>query len=274
MSNSTAGPPALGPATTGSASPPYPGGPAYPGAAAHGSAPPPLGFAPPVAVRLPRPAVWQGILACAAVVLVVIAHFWEVSRLSHQSALFQDAEAGRRVTVGQAVASDDGLNSSVVLQIAMAVIALVFVIVWAYCARSNAAAYTASPFRRSKGWAIGAWICPIVNLWFPYQVVKDIWGASDTQRPDAVWVKAWPVSAIVPLWWTCLVGGNVVQRLSASVYNSGDGADDVHRALILDFASAAANIAAALLFILIVATVTRFQTERYERSVGELLPTA
>jgi hypothetical protein len=254
MSNSTAGPPA----TAGPVNAPY-----------LGSAPPAFAFATPRATRQPRPAVWQGILASAAVVLVVISHFWEVSRLSHQSALFQDVEAGRRVTLAEANASDHGLNSSVVLQLAMTVIALVFVIVWAYQARANAEAYTTSPFRRSKGWAIGAWICPVVNLWFPFQVVKDIWGASDSDRPDSAWVKAWPVSAIVPLWWTCLLGAALLQRTSDTVYNNGDSADAVHTSLVLDFASAAAHIAAAILFILIVAAVTRFQTERYERSIDD-----
>ena len=139
------------------AGPPPSGGPFAPPAATSTAPPPHLGF--PVNVQpaaQPRPAgVWQAVLASASVVVVVIAHFWEVARLSHQSALLQDLEAGNRVTLAEARASDSGLNHSVVLQLAVTVIALVFVIVWAYHARGNAAAYTTSPFRRSKGWAIG-----------------------------------------------------------------------------------------------------------------------
>ena len=244
------------------------------------TAPPYPGFPPPMAwTARPRPAgVWQAILASASVVLVVLAHFWEVSRLSHQSALFQDIEAGKQVTLAEAHASDSSLNNSVVLQLAMTVIALVFVIVWAYHARSNAEAYITSPttssFRRSKGWAIGGWICPIVNLWFPYQVVADIWSASDTDRPDQTPVRQWRVNAIVALWWTCLLGSTILQRISNSTYNNGDTADAVHTSLIIDFASAAVHIAAAMMFILVVAAITRFQGERYEQFAPGVQPTA
>jgi Domain of unknown function (DUF4328) len=245
------------------------------------TAPPPYpGFPPPlVSAARPRPAgVWQAILASASVVLVVVAHFWEVSRLSHQSALIQDIQAGKHVTLAEAHASDSGLNNSVLLQLAMTVIAVVFVIVWAYHARANAEAYTApsmtSSFRRSKGWAIGAWICPIVNLWFPYQVVADIWAASDTDRPDNAPVRQWRVNAAVALWWTCLLGSTILQRISDSTYNSGDSAGAVHTSLIIDFASAAVHIAAAIMFILVVAAITRFQGQRYEQFAAGVQPTA
>jgi Domain of unknown function (DUF4328) len=203
-------------------------------------------------------------MASAAVVLVVIAHFWEISRVSHQAALLEDAEAGNLVSITDARASDNAVQGSAMLLIVVTIIAAVFVMLWAYKARSNAEAYTTSPFRRSKGWAIGGWICPIVSLWFPLQVMKDIWTASDTDRPDTFAVKAWSVTAIIPLWWTCFLGTSVLFRLSGSVYGSADTASGVHQALLLDFASAAADIAAAVMFIFIVATVTRFQAERYE----------
>jgi hypothetical protein len=271
MSYPPAGPPPSGGASTAPADattpwpPPYPSivppppQPTWPGG------PAPYGYAPPTAQ--PRPAgVWQAILASAAVVLVVIAHFWEISRLSHQSALFQDAEAGNPVPLAEARASDDAVQSSGVLLIAVTILALVFVMVWAYRARANAEAYTTSEFRRSKGWAIGGWICPIVNLWFPFQVMKDIWAASDTDRPEGFAVKAWAVTAVIPLWWTCFLGTTLVYRMSSGVYNDATTASAVHTSLILDFASAAIDIAAAVMFIFIVATVTRFQTQRYEQA--------
>jgi hypothetical protein len=224
-----------------------------------------------------RAGAWQGIVASATVILVVLAHFWEISRVSHQVALIDDIHAGRAVTLAQAQASDNALSDSLLVFLLMSVIATVFVMVWAYHARVNAAAYTTSPFRRSKGWAIGGWICPVVALWFPYQVVKDIWAASDTDRPDNYAIKAWPVTVIVPLWWTCLIGGRIVERLSVSVYPddvSSGSTDSFHTALVLDYASAAADIAAAIMFILIIAAVTRFQAQRYDNALAAALPAA
>jgi hypothetical protein len=271
MSYPPAGPPPVGGPSTAPSNATAPWPPPYPSIA-----PPPThpvwpggpaayGYARPAA--RPRPAgVWQAIFASATVVLVVIAHFWEISRLSHQSALFQDAEAGNRVTVAESQASGHAVQSSGMLLIVMTVIAGVFVMLWAYRARANAEAYTTSEFRRSRGWAIGGWICPIVALWFPLQVMKDIWSASDTDRPEGFAIKAWAVTVVLPLWWTCFLGTSLVYRMSSRVYNDATTASGVNTSLILDFASAAIDIAAAVMFIFIVATVTRFQTQRYEHA--------
>jgi Domain of unknown function (DUF4328) len=34
--------------------------------------------------------------------------------------------------------------------------------------------------RRSRGWAIGGWFCPAVNLWFPYQIATDVLYEAET----------------------------------------------------------------------------------------------
>ena len=45
-----------------------------------------------------------------------------------------------------------------------------------YRARINAERYGYRQ-RRARGWAIWGWIVPIVNLWFPFQIMGDIWRA-------------------------------------------------------------------------------------------------
>jgi hypothetical protein len=71
---------------------------------------------------------------------------------------------------------------------------------WFYRARKNAG-LSAWPQRWSPGWAIGSWFLPPVLLWFPYQIMADIWraGRPAGQRQGAS-------NAMLPgLWWTCWV---------------------------------------------------------------------
>jgi len=47
---------------------------------------------------------------------------------------------------------------------------------------------------RSRGWVWGGWVCPVVSLWFPYQVVRDVRGATAPRSAKAllgVWWGAW-----------------------------------------------------------------------------------
>ncbi|MEU3510791.1 DUF4328 domain-containing protein [Streptomyces longwoodensis] len=58
--------------------------------------------------------------------------------------------------------------------VATAVVALC----WLWRIRVNAEVFDASRHRLRRGWTIGAWFCPVVNLWFPRRIVADSWDAS------------------------------------------------------------------------------------------------
>lgn len=53
---------------------------------------------------------------------------------------------------------------------------MIVFVVWFYRARINAEG-RGWPQRRSRGWAVGAWFVPLINLWYPFQIMADIWRA-------------------------------------------------------------------------------------------------
>jgi hypothetical protein len=69
--------------------------------------------------------------------------------------------------------------------------------------------------RRARGWTFWGWIVPIVNIWFPFQIMGDIWraGLPAERRRKTAWLPA--------LWWTCwlLSGVGVANRAGSA--NSG-----------------------------------------------------
>jgi hypothetical protein len=69
-------------------------------------------------------------------------------------------------------------------------------IVWFYQARKNAEGRGWRQ-RWGPGWAIGAWFVPVVSLWFPYQIMADIWraGLPASERSRPAWL---PIA-----WWAC-----------------------------------------------------------------------
>ena len=69
-------------------------------------------------------------------------------------------------------------------------------IVWFYQARKNADGRGWRQ-RWGPGWAIGAWFVPVIFLWFPYQIMADIWraGLPASERGRPPWL---PIA-----WWAC-----------------------------------------------------------------------
>jgi hypothetical protein len=74
--------------------------------------------------------------------------------------------------------------------------ALVMFVVWFYRARVNAEGHGWLQ-RQSRIWTITAWFVPLVNFWFPFQIMTDIWRAG-------LPTEARSNRAILPgIWWTC-----------------------------------------------------------------------
>jgi hypothetical protein len=129
-------------------------------------------------------------------------------------------------TAGVTVADLDSADrattaTSTVYLITLVASAIVFV-TWLYRARVNTdLLHPATRHRRGRGWAIGGWICPIVNLWFPFQVVTDVWKASKPDllpgRPDLSDV---PDNPLIRVWWVLWLGVWLVDRYTVGVLGS------------------------------------------------------
>ena len=108
---------------------------------------------------------------------------------------------------------------------------------------------------KGRGWAIGGWFTPIVNLWFPRRITLDIWDASSP------WGAPRP-HGLVNAWWTLWIISLVADRAAFSAYRGADTAPELHSAARHMLISDAIDIAAAALAILVVLRLTRMQHEK------------
>jgi len=69
-----------------------------------------------------------------------------------------------------------------------AIAAVVVECVWQFRAASAARAM-GLPAKRSPGWGVGFWFIPVVNLWMPYQAIRDCLAHDDPKR--AVVLRYW-----------------------------------------------------------------------------------
>src|SRR5215831_5056044 len=123
-------------------------------------------------------------------------------------------------------------------------------LVWFYRARKNADG-RGQEQRLGPGWAIGVWVTPIVNLWFPYQIMADIWRANLTaeRRTNKAWLPGF--------WWGCWIAGDIFGLIALASASTVPGLHSV--ASILVGVSVAA---AAILLIVIVRAITRGPVRR------------
>lgn len=130
-------------------------------------------------------------------------------------------------------------------------------IVWLYVSRRNAERVSyAVEHRHSRGWVIGSWFVPIVNLWYPLQVVQDVWRAFDPAQRDRP-LQARDNKGFILVWWLVFtlmsIFNQVVGRL---VLNEDTPMDTV---ATWTWAATVVTTAAAALAIVLVRRLTDLQ---------------
>lgn len=167
------------------------------------------------------------------------------------------------VTSADLVAADEDSMVFLLIHIALLAVAGGLFITWLWRARHNAENLSPSEHRRAKGWVIGSWICPVVNLWFPLQIVADIWKTSDPAQRGQAWDLAQVRNgALVNWWWATFMLAWIVTRISGTMVRSDSSTlDQFKNSVVIGMLGTALLAAAAVLITMIIRRITRWQSE-------------
>ncbi|MEU3460418.1 DUF4328 domain-containing protein [Streptomyces sp. NPDC006733] len=194
--------------------------------------------------------------------------------------LYSLAAAANRLLVANALLSDpfgvsdtrldtaDGLYAlSAALQILALLVTGVLFIVWFSRVRVNAEYFDAAGQRKSRGWAVGAWFTPVVNLWFPKQIANDIWDASTPSHPDGSPARA--PRTLLNVWWTLWVTTMILDRILSRLFDS-DTAEALRDGSVAAIINDGVSIAAAVFAILVVRKLS--DRQRAKVYYGQTVP--
>jgi hypothetical protein len=151
--------------------------------------------------------------------------------------------------------------------IAVYIATVVVFLMWLYRVSNNVAAFGATT-QHSSGWAVGSFFVPIINLFVPYQAVKDIWKKSEPNAADAFSYGVSPPGFFLA-WWGFWIASNV----SSNAYFRMTMAEAPMEALAtVGILSEVLSIAAAAFAIQVIKEIDRRQEER-ARNLQQAFPT-
>lgn len=162
-------------------------------------------------------------------------------------------------------------------------VAAVVSLVWLFRARANAEAMTPALHRRAKPWLVFGWVTPVVALWFPKQLVDDIWRASHPDHPrDGSGLDAVGRSPVGYVWWSSFLGAQLVgfvgQLMARAEMNAARSSADpmvlldaLRSQLVAVVATCVLLVVAAVGFAVLVHRIGGFQ-QRWARG-GDTVPT-
>lgn len=164
-----------------------------------------------------------------------------------QMQLLARIQAGVQIPPEVAQANDDRQFVIAMMELGAMVTTGILFLTWMRRAYNNVPAFGMEEPSYSPGWAVWGFLVPFLNLIRPYQVMKEIWRASDPGvRPGPGWVDA-PVSPLVSWWWGMYLVMNLVASLGVRMALEGSAAAGDLRALTqIDVIASAVTIPAAV----------------------------
>jgi hypothetical protein len=166
------------------------------------------------------------------------------------------AEAGRRIAIGQ---------------LACAVLVAALFVPWLHQVRANLRALGTRRLRFSREWTYFAFAIPVLNAYRPYQVVSEVWRASDPASTDPVDWQRVRSSRLVLAWWVGLAAWVAFEAISALLLRIAPGLHTVQVAHALSFAG---DVGAALSASLGCFVVTRISAAQDEKWAARSYPSA
>ena len=137
--------------------------------------------------------------------------------------------------------------------IPVGIAAYVVTCLWLYKVRTNAdILFPGGRHARSRGWVWGSWICPIVSLWFPFQVVRDI--AHDPRE--------FKNNALIGWWWAFWLVSMLTFQIGSSFVSVNEIDTSTTSALgTVETINALITITAFVLWIRVIRRIGRLQDE-------------
>ncbi|WP_345565679.1 DUF4328 domain-containing protein [Nonomuraea rosea] len=143
-----------------------------------------------------------------------------------------------------------------ILETVVYVVAVVAFLAWLHRVRDNAELLSPDGHRRSRAWLFFGWAVPIVNFWFPKQIVDDIWYASTLAGRESS-----PSKGLINGWWAAWLIGSLVSNLGGRLLFGADELDSLSAAARFDVVSIALMLIAALLAIGVIRKISDAQEQ-------------
>jgi hypothetical protein len=127
-------------------------------------------------------------------------------------------------------------------------------------ANRNVRSFGVGPLKFSPGGTVGWMFVPFVNLYAPYQAMKEIWQGSAIRWEVSPWYER--VSSLLPWWWGMYLTSNIVAGVLGAIFGQAKGAEAFINKCWADLVKVALGVVSAVLFVALVRALARRQDER------------
>ena len=203
--------------------------------------------------------------------LLIVAAWSCVAFVTHalQAQLVAQVSWGSKITQDAAAANDARVGLVAINLAVLSIASAITFLVWFYKARCNLPALGADDCKYSRGWAVGGFFVPFLNLIRPLQVMREVWHASDPEEerfptPIQMQARRQVTPSLVGWWWALFLLPNALDTISGKLSGGGHPSlSTLQDATWLSLVGDILRVAGAIVAAAVVKIVTDRQASRY-----------
>lgn len=196
---------------------------------------------------------------CAVLAALMIWSTWR------ELELLKSATGGQGISDAAAAVNDSRQAFIGLVYFVLSVSGFVVLLRWISRANRNARALGASDMRFTPGWSVGWFFVPIMNLFRPYQVVRELLNVSGRLAEQGG--VRYEVSLPIGLWWMLWILSGLVDQMSLRMTLRAADIQDLIYADWVSIIGSLVGIPALLLAVTIVSEIQGLQMARAQQKV-------
>jgi hypothetical protein len=186
------------------------------------------------------------------IIVSLLSDFMQMNLLS--SASFSQAEAK---------ANDLRQRIIGLIHLAIFIVTGIAFLKWIHRANSNSHGFGARNMKFSPGWSVGYYFIPFLNLYRPYQAMKEIWKVSknpaDWQNESGDPLLGW--------WWALWIISNILGQISFRISMAANTLNSLKESTVMSIVSAVVDIPLCIVGVSLVSAIFRQQKRLTEMNV-------
>src|SRR5690606_7253497 len=104
----------------------------------------------------------------------------------------------------------------------------------------------------SEGWAAGSWFVPIISLYRPYQIMKEMWYKTSDLINSTTYGYVANSTLVIGLWWTLCIISNTIGNYVLKTAFKETTLENLMNSTIADMAISIIGIPLAILTVMII----------------------
>ena len=180
-----------------------------------------------------------------------------------QHSLLTRAASGTVITDDEATSNDAVYGGIGIAQMALFAITGLSWLLWLSASYKAVLSVGARSARFTAGWAVGYWFVPVVNLWRPYQIVKDLWLRSDNANSRAV-LDTESAPSLIGIWWAAYLAAAVSGRVLLQQSRHATTISELQNLTVAGMANDALTLLAAVFALMVVQGVVKRQKQWHQ----------